>query len=122
MLTHEEYEFLVPLKENPVELPWPLPSEWKTVEQYIYCIEEYPLHCTTGVKMVPWRWTLNVYGLEELALYEKFKERLSDEVAQKSAKSRHKAIDTAVRIAEGIAVAVLGALLFHALSVMFHFG
>ena len=107
LLTESQYMLLSQLRENSVELPCPLPDDWAQVKQYMYVVRTFDMICTTGTKVVPWMWSINAYGLDELALYEKAREKHSDECAQKRAEKRKNISRAALRLVEGVVIAIL---------------
>ena len=67
--------------------------------------------CTTGTKAIPWIWAINVYGLDELALYEKSCEKRSNKCPKERAKKHKKVSHTAARIIEGIVIAFIATVI-----------
>lgn len=79
--------------------------------QYMYVIKTFDMHCTTGIKVVPWVWAINVHGLDELALYEKARDKHSNKCSKERTKKRKKVSQAALRIIEGVVIAILSAVI-----------
>lgn len=122
MLTAEQYELLAPLADGKtVELKWPLPPEWENVKAYIYVVKTFDIMCSNGVKVLPWIWAVNASGLEELELYEKRNHKQPKGSAEPQKDKAQKITRKLGHIAEGVIIAVLGALLYYVLSKLLHF-
>ena len=111
MITKNQYALLVKAKNGPIELPYPLPKEWEEVKEYLYVVKTLDTLCTTGTKATPWIWAINVYGLDELALYEKSCEKRSNKCPKERAKKHKKVSQTAARIIEGIVIAFIATVI-----------
>lgn len=110
MITEDQYALLFSIKDEPIELSYPLPKEWEQVKQYLYVVKTFDMMCTTGTKAIPWIWAINVHGLDELALYEKSCEKRSKKRSQKRADKHKKISKTAARIIEGVVIAFIAAV------------
>ena len=111
MITEDQYALLFSIKDEPIELSYPLPKEWEQVKQYLYVVKTFDMMCTTGTKAIPWIWAINVYGLDELALYEKSCEKRSNKCPKERAKKHKKVSQTAARIIEGIVIAFIATVI-----------
>lgn len=83
MITKDQYELLLSVRDKQIELKYPLPKEWNDLKEYIYCVRTYELRCSNGTKQIPWIWSANVYGLDALEQYEKAEQRKAKKHAKK---------------------------------------
>lgn len=118
MINEKQYQLLIEARDNDIESTNSLPEKWGPIKQFLYVSEYMTVQCSAGTKEVPWIWSVNAEGLEEIELYEKFKNRHSKEVTKKAAENRRKIFEQCTAIAVGVLITLLGALLSKVLGLI----